>query len=111
MRKHGGARRGAGRPAARLPADVLARLGPPPSEPTKLRAWNAQLAAAVLWLGARGEIGPSLEARLRAGVGSVIKSLPAVVRGDDEHSEDDADDLESHGPELTAGSDDEPLHG
>lgn len=52
---HGGLRDGAGRPPAKLPKQLLARLGPMPDDVLKQDAWWAKLIAILQWGDLTGE--------------------------------------------------------
>lgn len=74
-----------GRPRNKLPADSLARLGPPPSEPLLLVQWHSQVLAEVSWLSMNGEIGSDLASSLRAGAGTAARLLgPDILAKVDE---------------------------
>lgn len=95
--KRGGARAGAGRPRDQLPAEVIDRLGPPPTNADRLRDWNARLLAELLYLQVRGLVSVDLAASIRASCGGLDRVLPAPRPPDDE---DDLDDDGGDGPEI-----------
>lgn len=103
---HGGSRAGAGRKPAKLPDDVIKRLGAPPDDPKKMRPWVAKLLAEVQWGVINGTINSDLAANLRAGAGSIARVLPAerVAPADDED-----DDEAGFDPELEDASEDDGL--
>lgn len=103
----GGARAGAGRKREKLPADVIERLGPPPSTPDELRTWNAKLLAEVQYLSIRGLIATDLAASIRANAGALDRALPIAKGGSsgdgvDGFDGDDDDETEDNGPQLDA---------
>jgi hypothetical protein len=99
------AKKSRGRPPARLPVEVLAELGPVPTDPIAVREWLLR-ASAVIWrCEASGEISGEYASRLRNGLASIAKFLPATSSppasassssGDDD--EDDDEDPHPGGP-------------
>ncbi|MGE3458620.1 MAG: hypothetical protein AB7O24_26110 [Kofleriaceae bacterium] len=99
--KHGGARRGAGGPRSRIPADVIARLGECPTNPREIRIWFARMLVELTKLAMKGEVDSGLAATLRATAGAVERMLPPEPAP--RHAEDDVDDVDEddvEGPEL-----------
>lgn len=92
------AKKSRGRPPARLPVDVLAELGAVPTDPIAVREWLLR-ASAVIWrCEASGEISGEYASRLRNGLGSIAKFLPATSSpapgsssssGDDDEGDDE----------------------
>ena len=66
-----------GRPRAKLPEDLLARIGPPPADPIQAGRWVSRLMLELLWLEARGEAPAKLAERLKSIAGAAIRALPA----------------------------------
>lgn len=76
-----GAEHGAkgGRPRDSLPAEVMERLGPPPSGPLDLARWNQRMLAEVAVLLMAGTIGHELADKLRALAATISKALPTDI--------------------------------
>lgn len=96
---HGGARRGAGRKRAKLPDDVIDKIGPPPTDsPLKMARWWQSAGAHLSYLLLQGAVPTKLVDRFRAQAATYIKALPAdilheadkLLRGEDEAREEDA---------------------
>ena len=95
--RRGGARPNSGPRRDQLPSDVLEKIGPPPSTAEALDLWTRRVLAEVAWRVAKGEIGATLAATLRASCGELRRNL-ATAPGADDEDEDDQDD--GDGPEL-----------
>lgn len=109
-------KRGRGRPPARLPDEVIARVGPPPIDPVTgrpdpIRAaqWVNHLLLELAWLECRGLAPSTLGQRVRATAGAIIRAMPdhvraeldARIRGD--AAVDDADDAGAVPEPVTRG--------
>ena len=77
MARHGGKRKGAGRPRSKLPQEVLRKVGEPPiDDPLKLARWW-QKAIAVMTLGVlEGEPWKELLETVRASASAAGRVLP-----------------------------------
>ena len=95
--RRGGARPNSGPRRDQLPADVLEKIGPPPATSEALDLWTRRVLAEVAWRVAKGEIGATLAATLRASCGELRRNLATAPGVDDEEEDDDGDD---DGPEL-----------
>jgi len=80
-KKHGGARKGAGRKRDALPEESLERLGPPPMDSSlqTTRWWNKMLAE-LGWLRARGLVKREIAGDLRALAATAGKLVPEDLR-------------------------------
>jgi hypothetical protein len=65
-----------GRPPARLPPEVIERLGPVPHTPKELRLWLTRASAELWTLEAGGEIAGALAYRLRSGLQVIDRVMP-----------------------------------
>jgi hypothetical protein len=75
-----GKRRG-GRPVARLPQDVIDRLGPPPTDdPLAGARWLSSLLLELIWLECQGQAPDALGQRIRATAGAAVRAMPDHVR-------------------------------
>ena len=111
-RKHGGARKGAGRPKSKLPPEVLDTIGPIPiGDPLKQARWWTN-AIGVLTLGVlEGQPWKELLETVRASAGAAGRVLPAdIVFEAARIIDDDAHALkETGGVKPTKRGDDAPV--
>jgi hypothetical protein len=79
----GGARPGAGRKRAVLPAESIARLKPPPVEsPLLMARWWSTLLGELAWLVALGQVGPEIVQLLKSLAGTAGRLVPEDLRGE-----------------------------
>ncbi|MFN0248626.1 MAG: hypothetical protein ACKV2T_17175 [Kofleriaceae bacterium] len=93
--RRGGARPNSGPARDQFPQAVLEKLGPPPATAEALDLWTRRVLAEVSWCVAKGEIGATLAATLRATCGELRRNLATVPDEDDEDQDD-----EDGGPKL-----------
>lgn len=93
-----------GRQRAKLPAAIIAELGPPPDGALEGSHWASRLLKKVGWLSLTGQISAATASEVRALVGAIHRSMPSdtaaeldrLIRSDVEATE--ADDV---GPTMT----------
>jgi hypothetical protein len=108
--KHGGKRKGAGRPKSALPPEVFARIGKAPiGSPLKLARWYQDLIAALTELCLQGEPFSKQLELVRASAGAAGRVLPHdIIYTAGQKLDRDEKDLgqSSGGGELTSRKED-----
>src|SRR5688572_17163607 len=94
-----GPKLGRGRPPAKLPDEVIQRIGPRPTDdPVAAAKWVSKLLLELAWLECCGLAPQKLGERVRATAGAIIRAMPdhvraeldARIRGDDAGNDADA---------------------
>lgn len=93
-----------GRQRAKLPAEIIAELGPPPDGALEGSHWASRLLKKVGWLSLKGEITAAVASEVRALVGAIHRSMPSDTAAElDRLLRSDAAAVEADdaGPQMT----------